>query len=101
MIELDEKYSIEVGRRSYNLVRKKTAKEERDKDDDRGDEHGRIGYYNSLSGALEAYCREKVRDGLENLSVGISEALSIVKEYEQSIKEHIRAQVPEVKIVEE
>lgn len=91
MIELFDGWKIEVDSLAYTLVKEQTyiaksgkhAGEQTVKRDIRG-------YYSSFEGALNALGREMVRDGLQDGSHSLTEALNVVRDAREAVEKLLK-----------
>ena len=97
MIRLDSKYGITVD--SYNYILQKISIGSSGKSE--GKEClSAVGYFSNLSGALQAYYKECVRDKLRGDFTGLSDALRGIREASEYVAEMIKSAVPEYEMVE-
>lgn len=97
MIRLDSKYGITVD--SYNYILQKISIGSSGKSE--GKEClSPVGYFSDLSGALQAYYRECVRDRLRGDLTALSDALKGIREVSEYVAGTIKSAVPEYEIVE-
>lgn len=92
MIRLNENYAIDVTDTSYNLVKIRISTGEKTKGEEKSSP---IGYFRSLEGALNYFRREIIKDKLKSRSMGLPEALNVIKEEDSRIEKMIKAAVKE------
>lgn len=98
MIRIDEDYVVDVDDFNYTLKRVKVAASGKNK----GKEYFQtVGYFHSLSEALERYGQEKVRDGLKSGTMTLSEALTYIRAADEEVSRTIREAIPNVRVIEE
>lgn len=95
MIKLDDQYCIDVDSYNYTLQKVSTALTGKNA----GKEYYKaIGYYSDITGALEAYYKENVRQELSKGSMTLTEALRTISDVADRVTQTIRSAVPEISV---
>lgn len=94
MIKLPDNYRILVDSTSYNLYRY-YGKVDKNGQDIRTP----IGYYTTLQGALKGFRDELVKRELNRGEYSVYEAIEVIRDIDNSVKEYIDNKIPEAEVI--
>lgn len=96
MIKLDDSWYIKVDEYNYSIGHVSTRKSGKYEGIDIFEP---VGHYSSMEKALEAYGRQIVRSRLSNVSSGLSDALSAIREGWDQVARTIHEALPEYRVI--